>query len=183
MLHFICPHCNKALHIPATYLGMKGRCNKCGGHIALVGTAHATGPQMASAIGVLKHEPDPFAEPATERQLEYLRGLGVDQGRLKGLDKARASDWIRQLRERRQNGEPPTEKQLQHLRRLGAPDRLVQRLKSKADAGALIEEMHLLPTASQLALLRKLGARGEQLARIRTRGEASAVIEEMMQQR
>ena len=180
MLIFVCPHCEASLRIAEKYLGQKGRCKKCGGRIALLGKADATAPQRASRVGIEERgEAQEASKPATEKQCNYLRTLGMDEAALTGLNSVKASEYIDQLRKKKRGQEPPTEKQLDYLRRLGASTKQIQTLSSKEAASTLIEEMHLLPTAEQLKYLKNLGASGAQLATIRTRGHAAALIDEL----
>lgn len=182
MLLFSCPHCDELLKVPEAHLGKRGRCNKCGGRIALIGRAGLTGVQAASMVAdelLPGGEGDPGPKPVTEKQVEYLKALGAPEQQVRNLDRNRASDLIDRLRMQRQSLEPATDKQLAYLRRLAATDRQLQRIKSKADAGQLIEDMHLLPTAEQMERLHQLGATGAQMAALKTKAAAEAMIEEL----
>ncbi len=185
MYLFICPHCHDVLKVAEVHLGMRGRCNKCGGRIALIGDRGATGPQAASPV-VEEMEDDGSGvppKPPTDKQLAYLRALGASPDRIVGIDRERASTMIDELKVRRQESEAPTEKQLAHLKRLGASARQLAGVRSKAEAAALIEELHLLPTANQMAYLKELGATGAQLASVKTRAAASDLIDELSEAR
>lgn len=181
MLLFLCPHCDALLKVPEAYLGQRGRCNKCGGRIALIGDVNVTAPQAASAVAD-ETAPDPRLGPpkaATDKQLAYLRGLGAPEQALHGIDRERASALIDEIKAKRQHGEPPTEKQLAYLKRLGAPERQMGRVRSKADAARLIEDMHLSPTAEQIKRLNALGAGGARVATLKSKAAAEALIEEL----
>ncbi|HPO14479.1 MAG TPA: hypothetical protein PLI09_13635 [Candidatus Hydrogenedentes bacterium] len=179
MLLFSCPHCDEILKVPEEYLGRKGRCNKCGGRIALIGHAKVKGVQAASKVAEkLERGSDPPA-PATEKQLQYLRTLGAPAQALEGIDREQASEWIDKLRAQRHGAEPPTDKQMAYLNRLGAPEKLVQQVRSKADASQLIEDMHLSPTPEQMTRLQKLGATGAQLALLKTKAGAASLMAEL----
>ncbi len=180
MLQFKCPHCQSLLNIPNTYLGMSGRCNKCGGHIALLGRADTGEPQMASAAEDVPVQDIP-SQPATTKQLEYLHTLGASPERLAGITREAASDLIEHFKNKRQESAPPTKKQRDYLRRLGASEKQVTDLHSKAEASALIEEMHLHPTGAQREFLKQLGATGAQIAALKSRGEASALIDRLQE--
>ena len=39
MIHVTCPHCQRALRIPAHFAGTRGRCNSCGGPVLVPGVA------------------------------------------------------------------------------------------------------------------------------------------------
>ncbi len=179
MLLFSCPYCEEVLKVPGEYLGRKGRCNKCGGRVALIGHAKVNGVQSASKVANGLESGGATPRPATEKQLEFLRALGAPAQALNGLDIDRASEWIDKLRAQRQGTEPPTEKQMAYLKRLGAPAPLVQRVRSKADASQLIEDMHLSPTQEQMTHLHSLGASGAQLATLKTKAGAAALINEL----
>jgi hypothetical protein len=177
MLLFICPYCNEILKVPGEYLGQKGRCNKCGGRIALIGNPGLSTPQAASRV-TDDISDEELSQPATEKQLEVLRDMGALEARLAGITKDNASRLIQALRQRRLESDPPTGKQLDYLRKLGASESQIRAINSKAEAATLIEEMHLRPTAAQLDYLRDLGVPGARLAALKTRGQASALIEE-----
>lgn len=178
MLLFICPYCDDILKVPGEYLGQRGRCNKCGGRIALLGTPGLSTPQAASRVTDDLSDEE-LAQPATEKQLEVLREMGAAEGRLAGMTRDNASRLIQALRQRRLESDPPTEKQLDYLRKLGASATQLRAVTNKAEASALIEEMHLQPTTAQLDYLRDLGVPGARLAVLKTRGQASALIEEV----
>lgn len=105
---FICPHCQHSLEVAPQHLGQRGRCNRCGGRIALVGRADAQRPQLASKIN--ESAPAPrcnvgvFPVPPTAQ-------------------------------------EPPSKSQMEYLTRLGATPGLLERVKTKAQASALIERI------------------------------------------
>jgi len=174
LLQFTCPACEAILRVPARLLGAKGTCNKCGARIALIGNAAVTSPQRASLV--VDEATDDTTEPATEKQLEYLRSLGAGPEHLKGLTRSRASAMIDAAKKRRLAAEPVTGKQLAYLKRLGADPELVGRVKTKAAASALIEDMHLHPTREQVDMLRELGATGAQIAGLKSKGHANALI-------
>jgi len=181
MLLFLCPHCDELLKVPETYLGQRGRCNKCGGRIALIGDANVTTPQAASLVAD-ETAPDPRLgppKPASDKQLDYLRALGAPEQVLQDLDRERASTLIDELKEKRQRGESPTEKQWAYLKRLGATERQLAGVRSKADAARLIEDLHLSPTADQIKRLTALGASGARLAALKSKAAADALIEEL----
>ncbi len=181
MLLFLCPHCDELLKVPEAYLGQRGRCNKCGGRIALIGDANLATPQAASIVAD-ETATDPRLgppKPASDKQLDYLRALGAPEQTLRGLDRDQASALIDELKEKRQRGEPPTEKQLTYLKHLGATERQLGRVRSKADATRLIEDLHLSPTADQIKRLKALGASGAHLAALKSKAAADALIEEL----
>ena len=146
MLTFICPHCQHELKIIARHLGLRGTCNRCGGRIALIGRADAQRPQMASQIG---ETPEGTArpglqralvsakmqmEPPTERQLDYLRRLGLPKAQLEKVgNKAEASRLIEEWLP------PPSQSQRDYLARLGATDDEIAALRTKAQAADLIQ--------------------------------------------
>ena len=105
MLIFVCPHCEASLRIAEKYLGQKGRCKKCGGRIALLGQADATVPQRASRVGIEEggeaQQKTKTSKPATEKQCNYLRALGMDGAALTGLSSVKASEYIDQLRKKK----------------------------------------------------------------------------------
>ncbi len=177
-LLFICPHCDHELHIPPTYLGMKGRCNKCQGRIALIGNANERGPQRASVIEDTPPSGNGRAK-LSSRQQALLEELGVSTEEAAALDKEQASALIRERISAKRHTKPATEKQIAYLKRLGAPNAQLEQVHTKEEAAQLIEEMHLQPTAAQMTYLRNLGANGVQLARLKTRGQASALIQEL----
>lgn len=119
------------------------------------------------------------AGPASEKQIEYLKVLGAPAHVLEGLDRDRASTLIDCLRGQRQGAEAPTEKQTAYLKRLGASDTQLRRIRSKAEASRLIEDMHLSPTAEQMERLHQLGATGAQLAVLKSKAAADALIESL----
>lgn len=175
---FMCPHCDEVLKVAAAYVGRRGRCNRCGGRIALLGNPAPNTPLMATAV---TDDAGASANPVppTEKQLEYARGLGAGEEDLQGKDREEVSELIEALRARRRGTGPPTEKQLAYLRRLGADEAAIGALASKADASALIEALHLSPTREQLEALREHGASGAELARIRTRAAAEKRLREL----
>ncbi len=175
MLQFVCPACEAVLRVPARHLGAKGTCNKCAARIALIGNGAITSPQRASLVVDVATDDTP-PKAATEKQLDYLRSLGVRQEVLQGLSRSRASAMIDAARQRRQAAEPATEKQLAYLEHLGADPELIRRATTKALASALIEDMHLHPTREQVDSLREMGATGAQLAGLKSRGEARALM-------
>ncbi len=180
MLQFSCPHCDQILCVPEAHLGKRGRCNKCGGRIALIGRAGATGIQAASAVAdglEAGNDGQDSVQPATEKQLEFLRSLGAPAHMLNGLDRERASTLIDCMKNQRLAAEPPTEKQLAYITRLGASEGQLRRVRSKAEASALIEDLHLSPTAEQMERLHQLGATGAQLAVLKHKAGANALIE------
>ncbi len=177
MLQFICPKCNQVLRIAPKHLGQRGKCNKCGARIALIGSANDPAPQPASLVEDLPFNTSD--EPATEAQKEYLRRLGARESELTSIDRETASARIDALKEAHRKQAPPTEKQLAHLERLGAPPARIARVLSQADASSLIETMHLRPTRMQIELLHSLGATGAQIARLKTKADASELVEEL----
>ncbi len=180
MLLFVCPHCTEVLKVSPRHLGRRGRCNKCGGRIALIGDAERAEPQAASAVADVAEGPSPYPpKPVTEAQCRYLSVLGAAEEQVKTLDRESASALIAELKQRRGEGEAATEKQVAYLRRLGATDDQVARAASKAAASELIEAMHLHPTSEQIALLHDLGATGAQLAALKTKAAADALIESL----
>jgi hypothetical protein len=180
MLAFICPFCEALLRVEDAYLGMRGKCNKCGGNIALIGKPGRKEPQVASVVMELADGREP--RPATQRQLAVLKQLGATTQQINGLNIIKASHLIEHLAEKRQQSEPPTENQLKHLKRLGATKAQFSRLKSKAEAAQLIEDMHLSPTRAQLEELKEAGASGAQIAALKSKGRAEALIEELRSQ-
>ena len=135
---FICPHCKEHLRINAEHVGLRGKCNKCGGKIALIGQAETEAPQMASVLGELPLEPARPAraesEPPTQRQLDYLRDLGMPRAELAGVKtKAEASRLIEAWLP------PPSESQRAYLARLGATSEQIAVLRTKAEAADLIQ--------------------------------------------
>lgn len=142
-LAFICPHCHQTLQVAPQFLGKRGTCNKCGGHIALIGRADAQRPQMASQL----HREPPSTprgprpdEPTTPRQQEHLARLGVPAAQ---AAQARTKAEACRLIEAHQP--PPTKSQLAYLARLGATPELLARVQTKAQASALIERILALP--------------------------------------
>lgn len=138
MATFICPHCKQTLRINAEHVGLRGQCNKCGGKIALIGQAERETPQMASVLGELPAEatrpPRAESEPPTQRQLNYLRDLGMSQAELAGVNsKAKASRLIEAWLP------PPTESQRAYLARLGATSEQIAVLRTKTEAADLIQ--------------------------------------------
>jgi hypothetical protein len=109
--------------------------------------------------------------------MEYLKQLGARPEDMRGVDRERASALINELKDLRRQGEPATEKQMSYLKRLGAPERQVAKVRTKAEAARLIEEMHLSPTPAQLSLLREMGASGSQVAALKSRAAAAALID------
>ena len=181
MLLFTCPYCNKTLKVAEAHLGKRGRCNKCGGRIAIIGSAEVSTPQVASPVtDEVAGEPP---APATQRQQQYLKELGASDGRIAGLDREQASDLIDGLKAQRGGALPPTPKQLAYLERLGATREQIAGIDSQASASQLIEELHLSPTPGQMAYLRDLGATGAQLAWLKTKAQASALIQSLAAQK
>jgi len=152
MLSFICPYCQQTLQVAPQQLGQRGRCNKCGGRIALVGRADAQRPQMASQVFDPDNAPGttPAAVPTaaaraeqeapTARQLEHLQRLGASPQEIAAL---RSNAEASRLIDARQP--PPTKSQIAYLERLGATPELLARVKTKAQASALIEKILALP--------------------------------------
>ncbi len=178
MALFICPHCEQVLKVAGAHIGRRGRCNRCGGRIALLGRPQPNRPLMATAVTdeVDRDGPGP---PPTERQLDYARDLGATEAQLRGKCRDEVSDLIETLRAQRQQESPPTEKQLAYLQRLGVDEAAIAGLRSKAEASALLEALHLSPTREQLEQLRALGASGAQMARLRTRAAAESLLREL----
>lgn len=176
-VRFRCPHCHAVLAVDTRHVGAKGRCNRCQGHIALLGPLKGQGIPLASAVA--EEPPETHPQAPTPKQLEYLRAMGATQGQLDGLSREGASKLIDRLRQARGLQAPATPKQLVYLRQLGATDKQLQAIKSQAAASEMIEAMHLQPSGEQLALLKKLGASGAQIAKLRSRGEASALIDDL----
>ncbi|MBI3117512.1 MAG: hypothetical protein HYZ00_02430 [Candidatus Hydrogenedentes bacterium] len=177
MIRFACPLCEAILRVPPEYVGLRGHCNKCGGRIALLGNQDDGRVQRASIVADAPPEP-PDTRPATLRQIDHLRRAGMTEAGLGQLTRSQASTLI--LRQAQRRGQDaPTEKQLGHLQRLGASQAQLDSVRTRAEASALIEEMHLRPTAAQIKLLNELGATGEHIARLKSKGEASALIDDL----
>lgn len=179
MLTFICPHCHQQLKINAEHVGLRGKCNKCGGRIALIGRADAQRPQMASRIAESGEED---TRPATPRQVELARKLGAPATALESLNRAQAETVIVQQRDLRAEHEPPTERQLDYLKRLGLPAEQAAAIRSKAEASRLIDQWLPPPTKAQRDYLERLGATPSQLAALRTKTEAAALIQQFLSQ-
>lgn len=135
---FICPHCKEYLRINAEHVGLRGKCNKCGDKIALIGQKDSESPQMASVLGEMPVEAArparAEAEPPTQRQLDYLRDLGMPRAELAGVkSKAEASRLIEAWLP------PPTESQRAYLARLGATSEQIAVLRTKVEAADLIQ--------------------------------------------
>lgn len=63
-----CPTCHKSFHISAAYAGKQGRCSACGTKISIpAGTATVRPPEQEGG-----------SPPATDRQKEFARELGID---------------------------------------------------------------------------------------------------------
>lgn len=181
MLLFTCPECKEILKVPDEYLGMRGRCNKCGARIALIGQPGSMALQAATRVEESEIDDLP-SPPATEKQLEYLRSLGAQDRELEGLDRDQASDLIERLVADSRDRQPPSEKQLAYLERLGVPPEQLAGITSRKEASDLIDAMQPPPTDKQLALLKKLGADATQCAALQTRREASELIDALQTQ-
>lgn len=180
MLIFVCPYCDEPLRIPENYLGLRGKCKKCGGRVALIGDASIETPQRASRVEE-EEAPEPQEPlPATDRQLDYLRVLGANESRIRNLTREEAVVLIDQLKSERRDNEPPTEEQLDYLRRLGMTSKEIVKVQSKSEASYLIDSLQPPPTDNQIQYLRRLGARAERVSTLKTKSEAAALIEEML---
>jgi hypothetical protein len=179
MQHFICPFCRETLKIPKEYLGRRGRCNHCGGRIALIGSENIGEVQLATKVAeeAAEEENARPKPPSTPKQRELLVKLGMKAADAAALDREKASERIDALTEAQRGREAPTEKQMAWLRKQGMEEDRIRAIASKAEASALIENMHLQPTPKQIEYLRDLGADGVRIARIKSRAEASALID------
>jgi hypothetical protein len=169
------------LKVPDEYLGMRGRCNKCGARIALIGQPGSMALQAATRVEESEIDDLP-SPPATEKQLDYLRALGARDHEFSGLDRERASELIERLKAQERDRQPPSEKQLAYLERLGTPPEQLTAITSRKEASDLIDAIQPPPTDKQLALLKKLGADAAQCAALQTRREASELIEMLQTQ-
>lgn len=181
MLLFTCPQCTEVLKVPDEYLGMRGRCNKCGARIALIGQPGSMELQAATRVEESEIDDLP-SPPATEKQLEYLRALGARDHELEGLNRDQASELIEHLKTQAGDRQPPTTKQLAYLERLGVPPEQLAGIASRKEASAMIDAIQPPPTEKQLALLKKLGADTTQCAALQTRREASELIDALQTQ-
>ena len=161
MLTFICPHCDQQLRINVEHLGLRGKCNKCGGRIALVGRADAQRPQMASRLAE-ENDLDAVASPTTSASRNNAPTVLVTP------------------REASAEHEPPTARQLDYLKRLGLPAAELQAVGSKAEASRLIEAWLPPPTQSQREYLHRLGATPAQIAVLRTKSDAADLIQRLL---
>ena len=177
-VQFICPACSEVLRIPRQYVGKRGKCNKCGARIALIGDVQ--GDQVPTATLVTDTVEDPKPEPVTTRQAVFLRELGVKEEEIATLNKTTASERIEALKRVHGEFEEPTEKQLKYLRDAGMSDEDMENIASKAEASRLIETWEPAPTENQLAYLKRLGASDAQLADLSKRSEASDLIEALL---
>lgn len=177
MLAFICPHCQQPLRVQPENVGQRGRCNKCGGRIALIGRADASRPQMASRV---IDEAEGTPRPPTPRQRAAAERLGASPEDVKKMDRDNAGDLFRGLRDAKQRMEPPTERQLDYLRRLGMPETQIAGISNKAEASRLIEEWLPPPTKAQLDYLARLGAAPGEINALRTKNDAAELIQAML---
>lgn len=177
-VQFICPACGKELSIPSRYVGKRGKCNKCGVRIALIGTQ--VGNKIPTATLVTDHVEDPDPEPVTTRQAVFLRELGVREEEVQGLSKMQASERIESLKRVQGEFDEPTEKQLKYLGDAGMTEEELEAIPSKAAASRLIETWEPPPTENQIAYLKRLGADDAQIAVLTKRSEASDMIEKLL---
>jgi hypothetical protein len=177
-LQFRCPHCQNILRVRPEYLGRAGKCNRCSGRIALLGENDRSRVQAASVLDEAPIEPN--APPATERQKDYLRDLGVDAAEVEQVDRSSASTLIQKRRDDLAAEEPPTEAQLTLLARLGLHDGELALVRSKSYASQLIDQLQPRPTQHQLYYLRRLGVPEADIAAISSRSEASDLIEQWL---
>ena len=105
----------------------------------MIGAADGSGPRRASVVVDEIEDPEP--EPATDKQLVYLKDLGAPDSALGGISRDKASDLIDDLIARRRAAQPPTEKQLAFLKDLGASEDQIATLKTKGEASTLIETL------------------------------------------
>jgi DNA-directed RNA polymerase subunit RPC12/RpoP len=179
-MEFICPHCDKTLHIEEKYLGKRGRCNHCGGRIALLGTPQGGRPMRATTVEDEGAASPEEAAPATPAQKAYLGDLGMTESQANRMTRSHAETEISHRRVERMAHEPPTQDQLDYLQRLGLPPKRLKAVMTKNEASRLIEEMLPPPTENQIAYLERLGANKAQILGLKSRAEASALIESFL---
>lgn len=179
-MQFICPYCEQLLTIDDRHLGKRGRCNRCGGRIALIGKPRVDRPLRATAVDPPEgpaREEEPRATPA---QQAYLKDLGMRAEEAARLSRAHAETQIAERVAKRREEEPPTEKQMSYLQRLGLGPKRLAAVTTRTEADRLIQDLLPPPTENQLAYLRRLGANQAQILGIRTRAEASELIEMLL---
>ncbi len=177
-LQFRCPHCQEVLHIHARYLGQVGKCNKCGGRIALVGHENPDVVQAASLVDDGAGVKD--MRPATDAQRATLRDMGVSEAEVSNALRHEVSTIIQQVRLDLKNFEPPSEGQLELLKRLGVTDDERAMVRTKEEASRLIDGLQPKPSEAQLSYLARLGATPAQMAEITTRAQAGELIEKLL---
>jgi predicted RNA-binding Zn-ribbon protein involved in translation (DUF1610 family) len=169
VLQFRCPHCAEVLRINPKYLGQVGKCKRCGGRIALIGSDNPDIVQAASLVDDGHGVRD--TRPATPAQQEYLRSAGVAEEHVANAQRHDVSTLIQLVREDLRDHDPPTTAQMELLKRL---------VRTRSEASRLIEGLQPKPTEAQLQYLERLGATPEQLAAITTRSEAGELIEQLL---
>lgn len=177
MLTFICPHCQNTLKINPEHVGLRGKCNRCGGRIALIGHRDAQRPQMASRIG---DEPEEDTRPATPAQRAAVLRMGADAATAAQLTRAEVGPVFDDLRRARNASLPATPAQLDYLRRLGLPDAQLAEVSTREEASRLITEWLPPPTPSQKAYLARLGATEGQIAALKTKSDAAELIQRFL---
>lgn len=179
-MHFICPYCEKLLTIDEKHLGKRGRCNRCQGRIALLGTPHENRPLRATAVDEGDDSLDEPETPATPAQRHYLKDLGVPEHEAAAFTRSHAETEITFRAAARTEEEPASPKQIEYLQRLGLHPKRLAAVTSKAEASRLIEEMLPPPTETQLEYLTRLGANRGQILGLRSRSQASELIEAIL---
>jgi hypothetical protein len=178
VLQFRCPHCAEVLRINPKYLGQVGKCKRCGGRIALIGSDNPDIVQAASLVDDGHGVRD--TRPATPAQQEYLRSAGVAEEHVANAQRHDVSTLIQLVREDLRDHDPPTTAQMELLKRLGVTDEERSLVRTRSEASRLIEGLQPKPTEAQLQYLERLGATPEQLAAITTRSEAGELIEQLL---
>ncbi len=177
MLTFICPHCQKELQIKPAYLGQRGKCNKCGGRIALIGRMDTPRAQVASKV---VDAPEGKAPPPTPKQVAAVKNLGAAPEQIASLDRENTGNILQQLKRVQAEREAPTDRQLEYLKQLGVPEPELAAVKSKGQASRMIDQWLPPPSDSQREYLARLGATGEQIAALRTKSDAAELIQRFL---
>jgi len=132
------------LRVPERFQGHAGRCTHCQARIALLGSGAGEAPLRATLVadrGQAVPESPASHGPATDKQRDYLRALGVTENEIALLDRAAASERIDAIRAAQQNVAPPTARQLAYLHKLGATAAQRAALRSRAEASRLIDAL------------------------------------------